>query len=191
MKVHPLVWVTVASCGVLVARSIYVERSLTRELGVAQAELESSTRLRATERNERNALVRVLGGIAPYEPFLVGVQVSSGEPIRLESPRDGIYYLVDPGCAACAANFPFLDSLAAEGASVIVYSRDGSEEELGRYASTSGVSLPFVADPGGFVEAITPRWATPLTLVFRAGRLVALIPGRLDRGSLAGSLDAG
>lgn len=169
-------------CDMLLAtRSIIVERQLHRALARSDSSMRSVIAERDLGKRERASLFRVLREAPVTKPFLIGRLAADSQLIALDRPMDGAYYLVSPQCRACAINFPFLDSLSKNRAfQVLAYSRDASVRDLREYAQELGSRMRFVADPSGYLDRITPRWATPLLIVVVGGQLRSLIPGRIS-----------
>lgn len=170
-----------ASNAALATRSIAVERRMTHNLVRADSVRRDAEQFRRRSQTERAALVRTIAGMPVTAPFIEGVVAENARSIRLNAPEDGLYYLMSPECAACAMNLPFLDSLAAAGGvRVIAFARDAKAATLRQYALRHSSSITFVASPRGYIEQVTPRWATPVSIVVREGRVQSILPGRIS-----------
>lgn len=175
-----LVAAVVSNIG-LAFRSIYVERQLTARIQSADSLATALSVDKRAAAAERTALVRALAEMPPFRPFLSGVLTSDTTVRVTYDVADGVYYLISPTCPACDINYPFLDSLARKSRlRVVAISRDASPSDLSRYVRERAVSLPFLASPSGYVDHITPRWGTPLSVIVLDGKLHSIVPGRLD-----------
>lgn len=165
----------------LATRSILVEKRWSITVRTGDSATAMLSREKASLTQERAALVRALAGMPLIVPFLSGVSAADSTMVTIEGPTDGVYYLASPSCAACAANLPFLDTLARRKTlRVVVIVRDASASELSQYAQAHESSLLFLSRPSGYIEQVTPRWATPLSVVVLGGRLQSIIVGRLS-----------
>ena len=175
-----LLTLAVISNVVLASRSIVVEQRLNNRARLTDSVATAERQLTSRVERERNALVRTIRDLPVFQPFLSGRTHTDSVPFSLKRPVDGVYYLVSPRCGACALNLPFLDSLSRHGAlRVVAIARDASPSELLNYAHSNGTALTFVADPGGYIESVIPRWATPITAVVLHGKLTSIIAGQI------------
>ncbi len=162
-------------------RSIHVERKITNRLQSADSLVGALSADKKTAAYERAALIRSLGRMPLSQPFLSGIPSFDSTTRITYEPADGVYYLISPTCRACDINYPFLDSLARHTRlRVVAISRDASPSDLYRYVEDRKFTFPLLAAPAGYVEHITPQWATPLSVIVLGGKLHSIVAGRLD-----------
>ena len=177
-------WALVVALGsnvFLSVRSIVIERRHALALRVGDSVLRTTREAERLLRLDRAALLTSIGDLPTYAPFIAGYAASDSRSINVEVPMDGVYYLLSPTCAACRQNLPFLDSLAATGTlKVLGFAREASLEQLQQYRKQERTNLEIIAEPRGYIEAITPRSVTPLSVIVFRGRVAAIVNGKLS-----------
>jgi hypothetical protein len=165
----------------LAVRSIVIERRQALAIRAIDSSWLTTRESEKLLRLERAALVTAIGDLPTFAPFIAGYAASDSQMINIEAPLDGLYYLLSPTCPACRQNLPFLDSLAATGTlKVLGFAREATVEQLRLYKERERTNLEIVADPMGYIEAITPRSVTPLSVIVFRGRVAAMVNGRLS-----------
>lgn len=148
-------------------------RELSRELFSAEQE---GRRMRS----RHLAYQRALAGVELRASGLGGVDVARNERVTMTGTRDGVYYVLDPQCGACAGNLPFLESLAAQAPGRVRGLAPYDSVEVARYAEVHKIAFPVLVRPSGQLVNIVPRHATPLTLLVTDGRVTSVFEGQLD-----------
>jgi hypothetical protein len=80
----------------------------------------------------------------PDSGFLSGYDLATGKPVWIESPDNGLYYFVDPTCAACAVSYPSFSAWlnrTSDSAAIRFVSAERDRRKLLRYFSKQ--STPF------------------------------------------------
>lgn len=130
---------------------------------------------------EHVALVKVLKSLEWNGAFMRGTLAVADSQATRDQVVDGVYYLIATTCGACPKNYPALARLhgAAPGRVNIVALDEGSVD-LNDYALAHGLDMPVWGNVSGRMTSNIPPYATPVTLLFRSGRLVSLVTGRID-----------
>jgi hypothetical protein len=114
--------------------------------------------------------------------FLVGTDVTGDSVVTLDTPSDGIYYVLQSTCPVCPRNFPALHELSAAAHDrflVAAVSLVDSLNELESYGRKHSLAIPLLQAPaGGFVDLL-PKYGTPFTIVVSGGCIVAADGGVL------------
>lgn len=116
---------------------------------------------------------------------LTGVDVSTNSLRYFKGTPDGVYYLLDPECAACAENLPLLDSLSRHGGVRVLALAPYDSAEVVRYLRLHSAQVPVLVSVHGLLIDIFPRYLTPITAVVRAGALQNVLEGLIDSSNAA------
>lgn len=137
----------------------------------------------AVARAEREVLMGYLASQLASEQR--STPIVHGHVVQLKransfSPRNlDLIYVLDPDCKPCEANFPKLDSLARLGARIVAISGRSNESTGEEYARKFNLRFPLVIRPDGPLSTLSEGGITPLTLMFRGGRMINVRVGRL------------
>lgn len=149
-------------------------RAISQELG----KMQTGARIASLE---HGALIHAINGQGWKGAFLLGRLATSGSPISVEPVQDGIYYIISSTCGACPSNYPAIKRLSHQAPGrVLIVALDDSTVDLRSYASKFALELPLVGSASGRLMQNLPTYATPITLLFRKGRLATLITGKVD-----------
>ena len=148
-------------------------RSSEAQLKAVMVSMQDLTGQIAVARLEDAAFVEAVNRQAWGGPFLGGHHVQAGSDIRIDRPDDGIYYMIRSTCQACPRNYPVIkrlsDSLPGK---VFIVSLDDSAASLVPYAAEHGLTSMLVGSSHGHLLTNIPEYATPITLLFKDGKLV-------------------
>ena len=135
---------------------------------------------------EHGALVEAINNRGWDGTFLHGRSVTTNRDILFESVRDAVYYIIRSTCSACPLNYPAMTRLAREAPGrVFIVALDDSAVDLREYVSKFAQPAPTLSSASGRLLQNLPDYATPVTLLFRQGRLVSLVTGKVDERSEA------
>lgn len=131
-------------------------------------------------RAQRQAFIAALGTMPLGRRPLTGYDHTSGRRFEVRGTPDGVYYLLDPLCAACSANLPALNSIAAKVPGSVYAIAPYDSTRLTSYVSSHEIHFPVLGRPAGALVDLIPRYATPLTVFVEGGRIVGIVDGTLD-----------
>jgi hypothetical protein len=184
----------VSVLGVLVTTNVLLAGALIRQKAVTAA-VRSSSRACGRQLTQRDAVVRVVRAEAAAfrraimrQPLtgavLSGTDVRTGRRIAVSQEPDGIYYLMDTTCPACAANVAPLNRLVEQhGVRVIGLSYDESDA-VRRFSERQGVRFPVLVKPDGRLPSLLPGAIAPVTMAVVGGKMESLVLGRLSADML-------
>lgn len=159
---------------VMMLRMAATNRDLASDATAAYREVRAA-------RLERLALVERLRQIPLERGFLQGTEVGSGVRMQVDEPRNGVYYVVKPSCAACALNYPFLDSLAMIAPGFVTgLLWEGDSATAIEYLKREHVAFPLLRSVSGKLLNAIPRHGVPLTVLISGDSIRAITGGQLS-----------
>lgn len=175
---HAGVWVLTGGAMILLMLQVVACRSQVAQLRVEARQASSQIQIGELE---HVALVKVLKALKWDESFMPGTIAIADSQATHDQVKDGVYYLIATTCGACPKNYPALERLheVAPGR-INVVALDAGSGDLGDYAVAHGLNMPVWGSVVGRLTSNIPSYATPVTLLFRNGRLVRLVTGPID-----------
>lgn len=105
---------------------------------------------------------------------------TDGRHVEVDSTATGIFYVLDTACAACALNYPFLNTAADSGYSVWGVALRDSRSGLANYAGSNAIDFDIVSDVSGHILQLVPSRGTPIAVVVVDGEVTRYVFGRID-----------